>query len=205
MKATYCLLMISFLFTGCYRPTENTNAKDTLKVKDTQVFKSNYTQEIQPASWDTVPCGDLNADKILDTAFVYTPQTIRNLNEKGEAMGSDQLADSLSYNRVRFSCALPEMKFYRSVWGEIANVGDLNKDGTCELLFRPGWFWSCWGRVYLCSLKDGAWTLPMEVRANICTDDPLKSRLIKKGKKYYVVGEKFEDGDQFSYQVPVKL
>lgn len=205
LKPSYCIPLLLFIATSCYQPVENTGAKDAVEAENSSSDSNKTTQKIQPASWDTVAVGDLNFDMVVDTAFVYTPPTIVHLNERGEETYADQLADSLSYNRVRFSCAWPEVEFQRSVWGQIANVGDLDNDGKCELLFRPGWFWSCWGRVYLCSLKKGQWKIPIEVTAYVCTDEPLQSRLVKKGKKYYVVGEKLEDGEQLSYEVAVKL
>ena len=200
MKYFFLILLLS---TGCNKETAvhtiNT-APDTLISFDS----ANNDRVIEPAQWDTIACGDLNTDGIADTAFVYTPPTIKQADIHG-TLESYFECDTVCFNRITFSCNLPEIIFNRSVWGQIENIGDLNNDGINELIFCPLWFHSCRGQLYVYSLKNNQWKIVAQVAANRCEDTPLKDHIIKIKKSYFLTGEKFEDGDIVKYKTLIKI
>lgn len=176
-------------------PTNTTKA-DTIKEKEV----------IEPSTIDTILLGDINNDKIKDTAFVYTPPTIKYLDEKGEFEFQFGCVDNKCYNKISFSCKMPEIYFENSVWGGLEDIGDLNNDGFNELIFSPGWFTSCWGALYIYHFDGNKWNKSItKVSYRRCEDESLKSHVVKIKNTYYLKGLTFEDGDDKEYKVKIKL
>jgi hypothetical protein len=200
MKYFFLLLLLS---AGCY---QQTSVHTTITETDTTTSASstNNNHVVEPEQWDTIECGDLNTDGIADTAFIYTPPTVKQVDVNG-TLESYFGCDTVCFNRITFSCNLPEIIFNTSVWGQIENIGDLNSDGIHELIFCPLWFHSCRGQLYVYSLKNNKWEIVAQVAANRCEDTPLKDHIIKIKKNYFLAGEKFEDGDIVKYNMDINL
>ena len=195
----YATLVFIFLMIGC-----NEQQKETVKTKSAAVKKTAAKDSLMPAVIDTIVLKDINNDKISDTAFVYTPPTMASLDENGKVEFAMGCAGQDCFNKIAFSCALPEIVFKESVWGWIENAGDLDGDGLSELLFVPGWFSSSLTRLYLYTYKNGQWEISTSV-AYRRSEELLKGNLIRKDKKYYLRGVDLSDGEDRSYEVPIKL
>lgn len=158
-----------------------------------------------PAIWDTVLLGDINNDKIADTAFIFTPETIECHNSQGEIQLTLGCEKDICYNKIKFSCKLPEIYFDNSVWGRIEKIDDIDNDGVNELIFSPGWFTSCWGRLYIYSYKNGNWVKICENSFRRCEGESLKSHVVNKNNKYYLNGVIFKAGDDVKNSVTINL
>ena len=154
---------------------------------------------------DTITLGDINNDKISDTAFIYTPPTIKHLDDNGELFYHFGCVDNNCFNKITFSCKIPEIYFDNSVWGYIENIGDLNNDGYNELIFSPGWFSSCWGQLYIYNFDGNKWTKATNVSYRRCEEESLKSHIVKIKKKYFLKGIELVDGDDKEYKLEIKL
>lgn len=213
----YCIFIVLVLAKFCSNSNSKTynkpNQTDTIKIdtfgvekikKDT-VKKDIDIEVIEPAIIDTIVLGDINNDKVVDTAFIYTPPTIKHVDEKGEIIYQFGCVDNNCFNKITFSCKIPEIYVDGVVWSSIENIGDLNNDGYNELIFSPGWFTSCWGNLYIYTYTGTKWKRTTNVSYRRCEGEPLKSHVLKIKNKYYLQGIKFEDGDDVEYKIPIKL
>ncbi|MFT3793104.1 hypothetical protein [Flavobacterium sp.] len=184
MKNYWFLIGLMFVF-GCQQSKKIDNKNPTV---------STAKDSLLAAQTDTIALGDLNNDKIADTAFIYTPPTMASFDAKGKIQYQFGCLDNHCFNRIAFSCKLPEITSENSVWGRIENAGDLNNDGISELLFVPGWFTSSMAHLFLYSLQNGKWETVAKVdyRNN---DGPLLPNLIQSDGKYYLRGVDFSDDD----------
>ena len=203
MKKTAVLLLLLFVSFGFQPKAKVSNRCTTYPTQLIDTIKKN--QQIEPTHTDTLIVGDLNNDAIIDTAFVYTPPTIKELDESGKLLFLFGCVDNKCYNKITFSCALPELYFEESVWGNLESIGDINHDGYAELLFSPNWFTSCWGQMYVYSLKGKQWNKITSVTYRRCEEEPLKSHVVKIKNRYYLKGIQLKDGDDKVYQVAIKL
>ena len=196
----YATLLFALLIIGCNQPKEQA----AVKPKTAAVAKTIAKDSLLPAIIDTIVLKDINNDKISDTAFIYTPPTLATFDETGKIEFEMGCANNNCFNKITFSCALPEIVFKESVWGRIENAGDLNGDGISELLFAPDWFLSSMGHLYLYTLSNGKWEIntSVEYRRN---DEPLHPHLVRKGKKYYLRGTDLSDGEDRRYEVQIKF
>ncbi|MGX7666719.1 hypothetical protein [Flavobacterium pedocola] len=203
MKKYLAFIIVLVVIFGFFPKSKGRNSEIQTITKTTDTVKEK--EEIEAAMTDTVLLGDINNDKITDTAFIYTPPTIKHVDENGEILYQFGCVDNNCFNKITFSCKIPEIYFEGSVWGAVDNAGDLNKDGYNELIFSPNWFTSCWGSLYLYSFNGKEWKPITKVTYRRCSDEPLKSHVIKIKNKYYLKGLEFVDGDDQEYKVEVKL
>ena len=197
MKTIYLFLLASILI-GCNKP------KETVVVKaKTPTQKAISKDSIMPAKTDTIVLKDINNDNISDTAFVYTPPTLASFDDKGNIEYEMGCVDNKCFNKITFSCKLPEIVFEESVWGKLENAGDLNGDGISELLFAPDWFTSSLGHLYLYSFSNGKWEIVTSIKHRR-DDEPILPNLIKSKGKYYLHGVDFYNDDE-PYQIEIKF
>lgn len=189
MKAKLLLLLLPLAFMG-YLKSGNPSIA-AMSVSKTITLKDS----VFPAMTDTILLKDINNDRMPDTAFVYTPPTLGSVDEKGNVEYQIGCVDNNCYNKITFSCGLPEIRIEDTVWGAIENAGDLNGDGISELLFEPGWFTSSMGHLYLYSFKNGKWEINTSV-THRTNGEPLLPNLIKKGRHYYLRGIIFTEDDK---------
>lgn len=197
------ILFISLLFIGCN--TKETKKKVVVQPKS-KIEKNIERDVIEKATTDTVVLGDMNNDKIIDTAFVFTPPTIKTVNEKGELLFSFGCLNNKCFNKIKFSNKLPDFYFEDSVWGAIDITDDIDKDGIKEIVFSPCWFVSCWGSIYVYSLKNNKWKEISKIEHNRCDDKKLSTRVKKIKNNYYLYGVKqIEDGSREEDKIKIKF
>jgi hypothetical protein len=99
--------------------------------------------------------GDINNDRIIDTAFIFTPSRINDIPE-----GNDTLpCQGKCYNIVTFSCGFPPIKIDNSILGQIESIDDLNGDGNKELIFQTNWFIGSHVEIYVYTLINNNWKI----------------------------------------------
>ena len=133
--------------------------------------------------------GDINNDKIIDTAFVRRPKFIDDEHWGDCRNGGCEVT-------ISFSCKLPNIDFGNAVDAGIENIGDIDGDGFSEIIAVRGWIIGCWGQYNFLSLKSGQWKEIGRINHNICDEEPY-SRCVKsiKGNKIIAIEQVFEDGD----------
>src|SRR5436190_8141231 len=86
--------------------------------QDTIIIDQNKI--IAPEEWKAFVLGDINNDKVSDTAFVITPAYYGSLDT---SLASGYVFDSCvtkqCYNIIKFSSGLPDITFKNSLWGEV--------------------------------------------------------------------------------------
>ena len=137
---------------------------------------------------ETIPTqlGDINNDNILDTAFVTGPKW---LNE------DDGYGDPAYYNiDVRFSCNLPSIHHKDAVGAVVENIGDIDKDGFCEIIIVPAWWIGCHGVIEVHSLKNNNWKNSGFAERNVCDNESYKQYIKKAGKnKIKILDQLWDD------------
>lgn len=137
----------------------------------TLLFSFHNKEGIRPTVFnetetDTIVIGDINNDKIIDTAFVKGPKWI---NEE------DGWGDPEFYNiNISFSCNVPDITNDNAVGAYVENIGDIDNDGFSEIIVVPGWWIGCWGRLHFYSFKKGKWKHLDYAERNVCEDDNYK-------------------------------
>ena len=89
--------------------------------------------------------GDLDGDSRADTAW------LQRLTLRGNA---DILGNM---TRIHFSASVPDLVDSMSIGGVIANVEDLDGNGTDEVIFQPDWYTSCWIGITVYGLVENKW------------------------------------------------
>lgn len=147
---------------------------------------------------DTVQIGDVNFDNINDTAFIVTPELKFAINEHGkEEDYYDGCVNDTCFIQVYFSNNLPILSHNQAINGHLINVGDLNKDGFCELLYAPDWFTSCWQGIFVYSIKNGNWSELGNTGVYRCNENVSYKERVKpiNDKSFELIGDEWgEDG-----------
>ena len=147
----------------------------------------------------------MNKDGILDTAFVYTPPTIRDYWYDDSSYALVNCLNNECDNRITFSCNLPELVIYNFVWARVEFIDDLDGDGIREIMVAPKWFWSCVGSLKLYSLRGNEWKEILSVQHSRCTDRPLSSFHVKRKGKNFLEAIDWSSGDEESLLFEIKM
>ncbi len=151
----FLVILILNTFFTLKGQTENTN---TISLKDTII--NNISKRIVSSEWEPFVLGDINNDNIIDTAFVFTPAYFASIDT---TISSEPILDSCInqqyFNRVRFSCKLPELYIENSIWGFIECIDDLDSDGINEIIFQSNWYIGSRVMIYIYSFHNGAWSI----------------------------------------------
>ena len=131
--------------------------------------------------------GDINNDKIGDTAFVSRKENFEM--------------------RIRFSKNIPEIKF-ESLGCVILKVNDLNSDKSSEILIfsrtHEGW----WNEISVLTFKNKKWEEIAKSKGFISDDKDFENRIIKEKGNYYLIGEdqwnEDEKGEFLKTKVKIK-
>jgi len=132
--------------------------------------KTSVAETIEPTGqFDTkaILLGDLNNDKIADTAFVVGPKFLGQEEAYGDCNNG-----KCSIN-VGFSGGQPALHFENAVGAQIENIGDIDKDGYAEILIAPSWWVGCHGYIHVYSYKNDAWKHYGYADNNVCGRDTL--------------------------------
>ncbi|MBK6834890.1 MAG: hypothetical protein IPG89_11705 [Bacteroidetes bacterium] len=141
------LFLLVFGILSCQ--TETTADKPLSSILDslvdsTALLVSDSVEElIYPI--DTVVLQDINGDKINDTVFINEPSII-----EAELSCRDEVCNT---KFIFANTTIPSFSHEQALGGVLANAGDLDDDGMCELYFVPDWFTSNWTGLTIYSLK----------------------------------------------------
>lgn len=150
----------------------------------------NVTAQTKEFDVEKIVLGDINNDKIIDTAFVKGPRFINEKDGWGDCRNGNCLIT------VNFSCDFPSITLENAVAGFVENIGDIDKDGISEIIIVPSWFIGCWGQIHFFTLKNKKWKNVGKVKRNICLEESYMNCIKKmKGKKIKVMEESWIDGD----------
>ena len=200
-NSLYILLLV--IFSSChFSKHENTSTNEDLAVADST---DKDREVIEPISIDTVLIGDLNGDRIQDTAFITTPPIIKYLDKNDSLKFYGDCLNGDCFNRISFSCGLVEIYNDNSIWGSLENLGDLNKDGFSELIFSPSWFIGCRGPLYVYYYNGKDWNIAGRVDYYRCNDDPLGTHVRRVKGKYFLFGTTNVYGDEVESRVELKM
>jgi hypothetical protein len=137
------------------------------------------------------PMGDLNGDGRPDTAILYPPY----FKSPSDPVDEGCLGDCVCH--IKFSCNLPELKGLVGIGGILANVGDLDNNGICEIAFVPDWFTSAWRNLDVYGYKNNKWQRfgTVSVYVDYMEEDPdyrkyFEKRVIKMDThKFLLIGD----------------
>ena len=139
---------------------------------------------------EKIVIGDINNDKVVDTAFVKGPKFLNETDFYGDCNNGNCLIT------VSFSCSFPSITLENAVTGFVENIGDIDKDGISEIIIVPSWFIGCWGKVQFFSLKKKKWKNLGSVKRHICDQESFMNCIKKrKGKTIEVIEQVWIDGD----------
>lgn len=168
-----------------------------LEEKTKSVKRKSFSKEvIDPEINDTIIIGDINGDCMNDTAIIYTPPTLTTLNSNGEVQFTMGCIDNNCYNRIKFSCKLPDIIIPNSIWGKVEKIDDLNNDGINEILFCTNWFTTGKSTLILYSFIGGKWKAIEKVSIRDAEDKPLRSYFIKTKYGNFMKGIEQINGDE---------
>lgn len=167
------ILILLLIYVSCQTKTKE------------NVFKTTQTKEYANSKIVTVKdkffAGDVNNDKINDTAFV----SLKRNTETNEI----ECGEKICSINVTFSKNIPEISFDQSLGVFIMKTEDLNNDKANEIIIfsrtNEGW----WNTICVLSLKDGNWKELAKTKGFITENKDFENRIIKEKNQFYLVGE----------------
>lgn len=125
--------------------------------------------------------GDVNNDKINDTAFISQKRNLKT--DKIECEGENSIIN------VTFSKNIPEISFDQSLSMVIMKTEDLNNDKGNEIIIfsrtNEGW----WNNIFVWTFKNGKWEEIAKTRGFISENMNFENRIIREKNHFYLVGE----------------
>ncbi|WP_396163207.1 hypothetical protein [Flavobacterium sp.] len=152
-------LILGLIFFSC--ETKNKQGiTETNKLEETSEEKQSFI------------VGDVNNDKVQDTAFV-------SFNQQNEY---DDLI-------IKFTNNIPEIDFGQSLGVSIEKTEDLNFDGANEIIIfsrtHEGW----WNYISVWSFKSDKWKEIQKTKGFISDDKDFENRIVKDKNQYYLIGD----------------
>jgi len=164
---------------------------------------TDYDLTVGKDTLNPIILADFNNDKKNDTIYIVHPE----VNES-----KMECEDSICLTYIFFkNNQFPTFAHEQALGGVLANAGDLDDDGMCELYFVPDWFTSNWTGLNIYSLKQNKWILlgqgsirreVPEMENELYT--PYEKRIIKH-KGYFEILENVMDEDGSEKLVPKKF
>lgn len=145
------VLLFGGLFAACgshsTKITPNVSTGDSLRISDS-LFRAAHIAEWDINRIDSFAVGDVNGDHKMDTAIIQ-PLTFYVHQGKIDSQ----------FVHLTFSCNVPSIKHYNGIHGIIANAGDLDGNGTDEILYFPNWYQSNEGTLYVYGYTKNSWKI----------------------------------------------
>jgi len=172
---SYLILLILNLF---FQNTTSQTVRDSI---------SSY--KIVAFDTEKIPIGDINSDKRIDTAYIKIPKFL-NEEDWGDCKnGTCEIS-------IAFSCGFPTINIGNAVAATVENIGDIDNDGTSEIIVVPSWIIGCWGQIRFLTLKNNEWKEFGRAKRNICREESYLNSIKKiRGNKIKVIEEVWIDGD----------
>jgi hypothetical protein len=170
MKIKFLILLVVFF--GCETKTIKSVSKTTKKKKP---IKEKIEIECKKFF-----LGDVNNDKINDTAFIYLKRNVEtNKTECGE---KKSLINVIFKN-------IPKISFDQTLGVVVMKTDDLNNDKANEIIIfsrtNEGW----WNNIYVWTFKNGNWKEIARTKGFISENKNFENRIIKEKNHFYLVGE----------------
>jgi hypothetical protein len=193
MKKTSILIISSFILISCIFPKRDKEKNHLLidtVTKEKQVNKSLNDSLIKPLIEKFI-LGDINCDNIVDTAFIYTPERMKELPGEKDSLP----CNGKCYNKITFSCGFPPIIVEDCIRGKIEAIDDLNEDGIKELIFQTSWFTGTSVGIYIYSFINNKWVILAST--NLYYRDSYKNRVRKINKnKFELIEETWDTKKQ---------
>ncbi|MEN2402325.1 hypothetical protein GKZ90_0021225 [Flavobacterium sp. MC2016-06] len=185
-------LIILLSFFSCQTKTEKENSN-----------KTSITKSIRPKfeiEHKKFFVGDINNDKINDTAFVNF-----KWNLKTDEIECDEKICDLN---IEFKNNIPPIIINESLGVFITKIQDLNHDNANEILIfsrtNEGW----WNTISVLSFKNHKWTEIAKTKGFISEDKDFENRIVKEKDRYYIIGDnqwkENENGDFEKIKIKIK-
>jgi hypothetical protein len=200
-----CTILLALIFIsiiGCNnKPKKNPN-----------IIEKKYDgKTIVQGKWEAFPVGDIDNDKISDTAFVYTPAYYGKINPelpKNDNIEFEDCVNSKCYNKIKFSNNFPSILVENSLWGSIESIEDLDGDSIKELIFQTNWYIGTHVEIYVYSFdrKKRKWFVL--AKNNLYGQDSYKDRITKINKEKFKFKIEYMDTiehDLMNKEIVVKI
>lgn len=158
MQKIISFLLLAFLFNSC----TNSNRENENEASEPTI--------VQPESHSVQEfiVGDVDGDGKNETAIIYPPE----IREDGLSCTDDSCMV-----QIDFGDGIALLKYPFSIGGFVEDLGDLDGDGSDELLYVPDWFQSCWGSMHVFSYSEGVWVEIAKTGLNWCNEDRFVERV----------------------------
>ncbi|SNR45448.1 hypothetical protein [Flavobacterium sp. ov086] len=171
MKLSFLILLLVFF--SCETKTKRDASKTT---KTENAVKTKTIIEKRKFF-----VGDVNNDKINDTAFI-------SLNRNSETNEIECKEKNCLIN-VTFSKNIPEISFDQSLGIVVMKTDDFNNDKANEIIIfsrtNEGW----WNDIFVWTFKNGNWKEIARAKGFISENKDFENRIIKEKKHFYLIGE----------------
>lgn len=147
---------------------------------NTEPKKAPGKKTIVQGKWASFAIGDIDNDKIPDTAFIYTPAYYGKVNPelpKNDNLEFDGCVNPKCYNKIKFSNSLPSILVANSLWGSIEPIEDLDGDGIKELIFQTNWYIGTHVEIYIYSFDSVKRKWAVLAKNNLYGQDSYKDRV----------------------------
>ena len=143
--------------------------------------------------------GDINKDKVNDTAFINVK---RNIGTNEIECGNKNC-----FINIKFSKNIPEISFEQSLGVFVAKTEDLNKDNANEIITFSRTYEGWWNNISVWTLKNGKWNEIGKTKGYISENKDFENRIVKENNKYYLIGEnQFKENEKGEFiEMKIKI
>ena len=141
--------------------------------------------------------GDINNDKLKDTAFINLK---RNIETDEIECGNK----NCSIN-IKFSNNIPEISFDQSLGVYVTKTKDLNNDNANEIIIFSRSYEGWWNYISVYSLKNGKWNEIAKTKGFCVENKDFENRIVKEKGNYFLIGENQWEEDEKGEFKKVKI
>ena len=186
----HLLIYLAILFSACKQFTAPDKQDRTETITNTLPDSSNavkYNKRIEQVNRRYF-IGDVNNDKIADTAFVDYNQSIN-----AEGTIEKECVNKNCEVTIRFNHNVPDLVIDQSLGIYIKKVEDLNNDNANEIILFSQWFEGYWNNLYVWTFKGGTWKKIARTKAFVSEDKDFESRIIRAKSQFYLLGDEWDN------------
>ena len=187
-RKNFCILIFAILIvllSACGGKKGETHTQPTIATDGKTVVEG---------KWEPFPLGDMNADNIPDTAYVYTaPYYETPFEGRPGEMEFAGCVNDTCYNRIKFSAGYPEICFGNSLWGTVEPIADLDEDGINEFIFQTNWWIGSHATIYIYSFNKQKEQWEVLAHNWVYGQDGFKDRITKIDKSEFKFNIEYMD------------